>query len=165
MENKPQRIYVLRSLYHSTEQLKLSQLAAPYITTTLEAALEKAESSYEESRVSIDILEIEKDKDAAILLPVSWAREEGKWHRHEFKKDLEQNPYNIILCDKKNPKRRVLINGSDICIDEGDGELKKMNRSEGNYNTPDELVTKLIQKQGLHATYLQIKELLNRQSR
>lgn len=34
-----------------------------------------------------------------------------------------------------------------------------------NYDTPDELLTKLIQKQGLHATYLQIKELLNRQSK
>ncbi|PKE65664.1 hypothetical protein CW674_05915 [Macrococcoides caseolyticum] len=32
-----------------------------------------------------------------------------------------------------------------------------------NYKTPDELLIELIQKQGLHVTYLQIKELINRQ--
>lgn len=40
-----------------------------------------------------------------------------------------------------------------------------LEENEENYKTPDKLLIELIQKQGLHATYLQIEELLNRQSR
>lgn len=86
VENKPQRIYLLRKSYRVGEELDWSYFATPYITTSLEVAMEKAESTYKEYDASIDILEVEKDKDIAILLPQTWLKDRNnRWIRHEVK--------------------------------------------------------------------------------
>lgn len=86
VENKPQRIYLLRKSYRVDEELDWSYFATPYITTSLEVAMEKAESTYKEYDASIDILEVEKDKDIAILLPQNWRKDRNnRWTRHEVK--------------------------------------------------------------------------------
>lgn len=86
--DKPQRIYLLRKLYRVGDELDWSYFTTPYITTSLEVAMEKAESTYKEYDASIDILEVEKDKDKdiAILLPQTWRKDRNnRWTRHEVK--------------------------------------------------------------------------------
>jgi len=81
----------------------------------------------------------------------------------------DENDSYVIAHDKDDPTKSIRLCDKYIYSIKDDGNVKHVGTIEKqdteNYNTPDELLIKLIQKQGLYATQLQIEELLNRQSR
>lgn len=80
----------------------------------------------------------------------------------EESKEKFRAKYLDLNC--KNSPYIAVINGEKLrgtIISDLDDNKEKQDTE--NYKTPDELLIELIQKQGLYVTYLQIKELINRQ--
>lgn len=114
--------------------------------------------------------ELQQPKDDTPIREVGMGNPKIVESTEESKKKFRAKyPDGVTLINKDDPMKSIRLCDKYVYSIKDNGVVRHVGTIEKqdseNYDTPDELLTKLIQKQGLHATYLQIEELLNRQSR